>query len=911
MRKRSAFWFPLALAAVLAEGALAQSPAALVKDIAQGPRTALRLNFEEAPVVLGDRAYFVADDGFVSPELWATDGTARGTRLVADLCPGRCSGQPQKLTPSGNLLFFVAGNTASGDNSFWVWRSDGTDDGTFPLADLSIDVFGSAGPISYLSPFRGGAIFLVRAGGRNGYDLWKTDGTREGTRAFFALPGEFGLRTPDNRRHPFLSEPGPEVVRFDWRDVPWVTDGTARGTHPVADLPIRLCQEQWIELDHRLIYAGEDPETGCEPWTTDGTRSGTRRLRDLNPGGLSSSPFFFVRAGGFVYFNAQDSPRRTLLWKTDGTVEGTVRVRTPRPERALDRALIVGVVGSRVYFAADDGVHGLELWRTDGHRATTHLVADLSPGPASSRIDFGLATREGLYFGALTSDAPDGAVFHTDGTAGSTVRLPGTDRSGMLSTWNGRLLLEVERPGGGSALAVTDPAAAAPRVLFEGRRAPWSLPEDLSPAENGLLFTADDGVHAGVVWRTDGRPSGTHILADLSSGSNRTRRPRLFPRRGGVFVSVFEFDLGSAVFWSDGSAGPSRTLVHDPRLSFPRGFVETSEGVAFFLDHGLSDFSSALELWGSDGTPEGTNRLAVVDPGSDPFDQALVTPGPEPGSASFILQSFAARRFRISDLFTTDGTPGGTRALGPLGLGVHTEILGIVAAAGRTFLVLYEEGRRSVSKLWASDGTPSGTVELFRIDNPFDHSFISEIAAASDRVYFIGDEGAGGREIWASDGTREGTRRVADIVPGRRGSNPSDLFTFRDLLFFSADDGEHGGELWVSDGTAAGTRQIEIRPGPRGSFPHAFASVGDHVLFAADDGTHGLEIWTTDGTAAGTRLVADALPGRLGSDPSGFALYGDNLFFSAGRPNVGYELFRVPAGALASQARRTTGSTPE
>ncbi|HXU31222.1 MAG TPA: hypothetical protein VN851_11640, partial [Thermoanaerobaculia bacterium] len=699
---------------------------------------------------------------------------------------------------------------------------------------------------------------------------------------------------PANRRTPFLTEPGPEVARFVLERVPWVTDGTAQGTHPFAELPIRLCYaEGWIELDHRLIYAGEDYESrGCEPWTTDGTPAGTHRLRDINPGAPPSNPGGFVRTRNGVYFTARDRYGRIRLWKSDGTTEGTVRVRTPRPERPLHGAEILGAVGSRVYFAADDGAHGLELWKTDGNPATTQWVADLTPGTEPSQFGFRRVVGDGLYFTAATPDAPDFALFHTLGTAASTVRIEGTSKAAILSALGDRVLLEVERAGGGSALAVSDGTADGLRILFHGERPPSSLLADLTPAAQGLLFSVADG-HRAEVWRSDGRRSGTRRLADLVSETGLPIRPQLFSSRDGVFIGLRDSSDGRSVFWSDGGPEP-RLLVGDPGLGFPRGFVETGEGTVFLLDH-YSEDSGAIELWGSDGTSAGTGKLAVI---GDPFDQAFMTAGPEPGSATFIFQSFWANRFRQSPLFSTDGTAGGTRSLGSLGLGPATDVRGLFAAAGHSFLWLYEQGRRSVSKLWANDGTPGGTAEVFRIDNPYDHSFITEVVATADRLYFTGDDASGGRELWATDGTREETVRVADLVPGRAGSSPSDLFAFGSLLFFAADDGARGRELWVTDGTAAGTRQIEIRPGPRGSYPHGFARIGNRVVFAAADGPHGSEIWVTDGTPAGTRLAADALPGRLGSDPFGFALFGTDLFFSAGRPSAGYELFRVPASVL-------------
>ncbi|HXU31223.1 MAG TPA: hypothetical protein VN851_11645, partial [Thermoanaerobaculia bacterium] len=275
--KSPPFRISLAVSAFVAlSPAAAQSPAVLVKDISPGPVQAGSSAFS-ALAVVGNQAYFGADDGFLGTELWATDGTPRGTRRIADLCPGRCSGGPRAFTPSGDLMFFVAGNTTSGD-SFWLWRTDGTDDGTYPLVDLAIGVFGAAGPIGYLAPLRGGVVFLVRDGGRDGYDVWHSDGTRAGTRRLVALP--FSFFSPLNRPHPFLARAGEEVVHFDWQGTLWVTDGSERGTHPVADLPITRCMDGgWSQFNQLLIYAGDDGANGCKLWVTDGTPEGTHRLR--------------------------------------------------------------------------------------------------------------------------------------------------------------------------------------------------------------------------------------------------------------------------------------------------------------------------------------------------------------------------------------------------------------------------------------------------------------------------------------------------------------------------------------------------------------------------------------------------------------------------------------------------------
>jgi ELWxxDGT repeat protein len=63
----------------------------------------------------GGRVFFTADDGVHGLELWQTDGTAQGTRMVDDLAPGEPSSSPAGMTRAGNLLFFSADDGQSGD----------------------------------------------------------------------------------------------------------------------------------------------------------------------------------------------------------------------------------------------------------------------------------------------------------------------------------------------------------------------------------------------------------------------------------------------------------------------------------------------------------------------------------------------------------------------------------------------------------------------------------------------------------------------------------------------------------------------------------------------------------------------------------------------------------------------------
>ena len=83
---------------------------------------------------VGNRVFFVADDGNTGRELWTSDGTTAGTRLVRDLYPGSESSDPSDFLVKGNELYFTAKNPEIGRE---LWKTDGTAAGTQRITDLN------------------------------------------------------------------------------------------------------------------------------------------------------------------------------------------------------------------------------------------------------------------------------------------------------------------------------------------------------------------------------------------------------------------------------------------------------------------------------------------------------------------------------------------------------------------------------------------------------------------------------------------------------------------------------------------------------------------------------------------------------------------------------------------------------
>jgi ELWxxDGT repeat protein len=76
---------------------------------------------------LGSKFVFSAFTDANGTELWISDGTVAGTKMLKDIKPGIGSSFPIRLTPLGNNVVFVADD---GTNGSECWVTDGTEAGT-------------------------------------------------------------------------------------------------------------------------------------------------------------------------------------------------------------------------------------------------------------------------------------------------------------------------------------------------------------------------------------------------------------------------------------------------------------------------------------------------------------------------------------------------------------------------------------------------------------------------------------------------------------------------------------------------------------------------------------------------------------------------------------------------------------
>ena len=377
-----------------------------------------------------------------------------------------------------------------------------------------------------------------------------------------------------------------------------------------------------VDLSGTLIFDALGPD-GREIWRADGTTPGTFMIKEIAVGSIfSSTPQWLTLMNGEVYFAADEvGPESDALWKTDGTEAGTVKVVDVDPvdfSTSGGPSNLVNAAGTLFFLANSDQANGRELWKTDGTAGGTAMVKDIEADLVNEANNF-TSVGSRLFF---TFEGAEGKELWTsDGTGAGTK------------------IVEDINPGPSSGLASATVQRVEEYVEFDG----------------SLFFRADDG-DGFELWRSDGTPAGTFKVKDINGGPGgsmgfnpwfATLGDELF------FATDFEF------YKTDGT-GPGtvevKDFVPDPTDTTAVGgalyfrdvnTLYKSDGTAAGTDvvgvldgqplH-LTDFNGTLyfgmddgvfgqELWRSDGTLAGTERLTDLNPAGGSLVNELTVSG--------------------------------------------------------------------------------------------------------------------------------------------------------------------------------------------------------------------------------------------------------------------------------------------
>lgn len=838
-------------------------------------------------VVFGDKLFFEATTLEYGREIWVSTGIKDHLSLLRDINPGNKSSLDHNLSNvsvilDGTFYFIAKDGTSNGE----LWKSDGTAEGTEKITDfLNYKVANLT--------LAGDQIFFIKpANGK--MQVWKSDGTKSGTL----------------------------VVRDD---IPYLNK-------PMGE----------YKIGSTFLFILDYPNSSyARLWRSDGTAEGTYVLTNddtdaLGIGPISSNPLKQgIEYNGFFYNIVQSVsrfgyPTNVGLLKTDGTLAGTTYA-----EPLLDQNQQIDyadwlVFNNKLYisfFSADD--KSLKIIEYNGFTARTLFEGSSLQYFVPSNL-FG--TENNLVFTGFNENGNTTLMkINVDNDSVSYIKvLHETVAEPFFfnqTEYCGKVL-----PVGDNQfmiicpLSYTQGSGWLSDLTESGTSNIELLNNILEPCifNQHAYFSQSSTEEGYELWQYDGTEGSIALLENINhsaTGFNNTTRLALL-HDGLIFNASDEINGNELWAFKENQVNFLKDIFPGSGGSFPYNYYTLGDLTFFNAIDNVHD----EELWVTDGTSEGTRLIVDYSPGFYDWGPQLLT---EYKNAIY----FIAQKEGHYHLARTSGVT--IEEVLDLGTGDNSLLTGMKSCGD--FLYFIDEN--TLPTLWISDGTAEGTHSLKEFH------YCSELTTVNEKLYFTADEvypvvnielwttdgtlegthmvrdiGTGyssmpkflegfsnslyfaaytsenGIELWKSDGSEEGTVILADINPGPGSSILEETFCqVKDQLFFAATDGISGYELWKTDGTPGGTIKVkDINEGSEGSFPRHLVRVQDHVYFQAYDGHHGDELWRSDGTGEGTELVADVIPGFAGSNPSDIVNIADDIFFIAASPSDGRQLWTIP-----------------
>ena len=396
--------------------------------------------------------YFVANSGpeqggpgMTGREVWRTDGTSAGTRLVGNfnLTPDDRDSGPRALFAFGMDLLFTHGDANLGRELFAV-------------------VNGVAGLHTDLEPG-------FKSNGSTPLQLTSVSGDQ----LYFSANAPFTGREPYGFKGEALQALG------DLNPLP--NNGSAPNQFTGL----------WNGTEAQVYFAATASFLNEEVYVA--TSSGTQLVKAIHPGANSASPRELTAFQGRMHFTAMGQDGVRELYATSGTSAGTVKLTTTSALNGGVKNLVRA--GQRLFFTANNALGERVLMSTDGQAITTQLNLTAMGIP----VPFGFAAMDRkLVFQAIQIVGDQPALFVLDALDGSLVEWPlpsSTHKALPFSesvAHRGRYYFVLER-GNVRDLFSIDPLTGDLRTNFAGRpSAP--LISQLTPAGNRVYFVAGNAV---------------------------------------------------------------------------------------------------------------------------------------------------------------------------------------------------------------------------------------------------------------------------------------------------------------------------------------------------------------------------------------------------------------------------------
>lgn len=792
----------------------------------------------ELAAKLGNFLFYVGNDPEHGNELWRTDGTARGTKMVVDATPGRESTRFENLYVAGGKVWF-----SSSRGGFWA--SNGTSAGTKKISDtLELEQ-------AVNHPTRSDVALLVASPLDTGnIELYKSSGTAAST----SLVGgtEIYPGTEGSYPHNFVELDGYQYF-IGYTSVGYRllrTDGSTTEVVNELNQPTSFnFASKPLKMDDLIVII----DANGTVWTWDNA--------SFNLEAYWSSPGESFEADDVIYASLS-SFGGIELYSFDASGVTSLSSRIGEHINIRSGRTVVSDGVEHFFFTTIDSANETSLWVIRQRGLVPEKLATFPYDAFNFTLNgVEVAANGRVYFSALTW--PVGLVnYWVPITGGDVTRVASkADDGAQRESWiplnlvGGRLVSSYQDPINGVVPIRISPVNKSQITVLARNTTPRAAYSSSygefnhAVAGDTLFFTAYDAQHGIELWKYEQGAAAAQLVKDIWEGPESARPSNLLAVNGRVYFNAWTQDHGFEPWVSDGTNAGTRMIVDAYVGGDSWSRFEAVNNFVFIRSEATE---GGQRLYRTDGTPSG-----LVSISSNPFGNSY-------NRLDFIGAHLGALYFKgVSDdrggiYKVTTNMP---RATEVLSLGSDYPDVDEIELLGNKFIFIWESdvstGLYAVNK---SFGPSPVNLGIRRLEQG------EFLGFANGKLIFVAEtEAAPNSEVlWQTDGQRSGTKLLKDIDPTSNTYDdlePLNINVGGSLLFLGRTS-RGGLELWSTNATPSGTKVLrEIGSGAKSglTYDSVVLMAGTNAYFEAPNSLGKIVLWQTDGTSSGTEIVPNGI----------------------------------------------------